>query len=105
MKGIPVRANGDPVTRTFVYAGDYGQFLSWCRYSRVNPRSRMVKYISSDQTLRGVRMFDLVYTGTFKHWRDDMQIIHVMHYHRQLGNILKTWTQNESCEIEPDVVD
>ena len=105
MKGIPVRANGDPVTLTLVYAGSYQQFDNWCMYSRVNRNSRMVKYISGPWCLRGYRNFDLVYTGTNKAWHDERLIADEIAYHQATRSILNVWSQYESCEIEPDVVD
>lgn len=105
MKGIPVRANGDPVTMTMVYAGSYRQFANWCMFSHVNPHSKMVQYISGPWQLRGYYDFDLVYTGTGKNRHDESLILDELRYHWATGSILKTWDQFESCEIEPNVVE
>lgn len=105
MQGIPVRQNGDPVSHTYVLAGSYLQFTNWCMYSRVNPRSRMVRYIDDDRCLRGGNHIDLVYTGTHYDHRAIRHIREVIRYLRAVGAIDKTYDQDESCEIEPNVVD
>lgn len=105
MKGIPVRSNGDPVRRTFVFAGTYTQFGHWCMYSRVNPCSRMVRCLSSPWDIRGYRDFDLVYTGTYYDHRDWSLITVELSYYSALGEIGQTYDQFESCEIEPYIVD
>ena len=104
MQGIPVRANGDPVTLTLVYAGCYEQFAYWCMYSHVSTLSKMVRYLS-DARIAGYRDFDLVYTGSSKPWRDADQIGQALRYYELTGAILKTWDQPEAYLIEPDVVD
>jgi hypothetical protein len=105
MKGIPVRANGDPVTLTLVYAGSYTQFGHWCMYSRVNPRSRMVRYLYAEGSSRGYQEFDLVYTGTPKDFHDSRCLANELRYHQAVGNIRRIYDQYELCEIEPDVVE
>ena len=105
MKGIPVRANGDPVRRTFVIAGSYTQFGNWCMYSRVNRNSRMVKYASGPWCMRGYSDFDVVFTGTYLDRRDLGPIREDLLHYSALGEIKHTYDQYESCEIEPDVVD
>lgn len=105
MKGIPVRSNGDPVSRTLVFAGDYQQFSNWCMYSRVNRNSKLVKYVSSAWDMRGYRDFDLVFTGHWG-WRREMTVLHQeLHYQRLTGGIKQEYDQYESCEIEPNVVE
>lgn len=105
MQGIPVRANGDPVRRTFVIAGSYTQFTNWCMYSRVNPRSRLVKYASGPCCMRGYSDFDVVFTGTYQYHRDIRLIREDLLHYSAVGEIKHTYDQYESCEIEPDVID
>jgi hypothetical protein len=105
MKGIPVRSSGDPLTRTLVLAGSYTQFSNWCMYSRVNPRSTMVRYVNDDQALRGNYDFDLVYTDRWSDRRDVGAILNQVRYLRAIGALQRSYNQFESCEIEPDVVD
>ena len=105
MRGIPVRSTGDPLTLTLVLAGSYSQFSNWCMFSRVNPRSTMVRYINGAEALRGYHAFDLVYTGLWGARQDALEIGRVIRYYRDSGRISRTYDQYESCEVEPDVVD
>ena len=102
-QGVPVLQNGDPVRKTFVLAGSHTQFLNWCRYSRVNPRSRNVHYLDGAQKLHGFNDFDVVYTGTEN--PRHLAVLRELVYRGALGYIKHTYGQHESCEIEPNVVD
>lgn len=108
MQGIPVLTNGDPVRRTFVLAGSYQQFRHWCRFSRVNPNSRNIRYVNDAHCLRGVRDIDLVYTGTYYSefpLRKMGDVNHVLRHLRALGEVKNDYEQYESCDIEPNIVD
>lgn len=107
MKGIPVTPKGDPLSVTRVLAGSYTQFSDWCRFSRVNPRSGMVKYVHYEYDIRGLRDFDLVYTGTWfnRPEREIVPIQQVIDYFNGRGEINKVYAQYESAHIEPNVVE
>lgn len=105
MEGIPVYPNGDPVTRTLVFAGNYSQFSNWCMYSRVNRRSRMVKYIMGEQDLHGYHGVDLVFTGLCHTRRDYAIELGVVRYLNLSGAILTEYGQYESADIIPNVVE
>jgi hypothetical protein len=107
MKGIPVTEKGDPLRVTRVLAGSYSQFDNWCRFSRVNPRSGMVKYVHRVDSIRGLRDFDLVYTGTWfdRPEREIVPIQHAIDYFNFRGGIKKVYSQYESADIEPNVVE
>lgn len=112
MIGIPVLPNGDPVRKTFVFAYNFQQFGYWCRFSRVNPRSRNVVFLHDTHQLRGLNDFDLVYTGTDDGWsytsgsvHNRMKIHHDIQRLHSLGCIKNVYSQWESADIEPNVID
>jgi hypothetical protein len=102
VKGIPVRANGDPVRLTFVLAGDRTQFANWCMYSGVNPHSQMVKFPVNVWSVRGYSDFDVVITGTY--YQRHRQVIHELAYYEALGEVKHVYRQIECADIEPSIV-
>ena len=45
--------NGNPVERILVIAPSYRYFADWCREHEINPQSGNVRFVDSDQRLRG----------------------------------------------------
>jgi hypothetical protein len=104
MQGIPVLPNGEPLRRTLVIAGSYSQFATWCRFSKVNPRGRNVRYVSASHHLRGVRGVDLVYTGPGP-WQWMSPIWDGIHVLRATGSIVDTYDQYDAYDIVPNIVE
>lgn len=103
MLGIPVTPNGEALRKTFVIAGSYHEFRNWCMFSRVNPRSRNVKFVSDAWSMRGYSDFDVVHTGHYAHRRDIEAIWNELRHYRAIGAIKNDFEQYESCEIEPNI--
>jgi hypothetical protein len=104
MQGIPVLESGDPLRVTRVIAGNYQQFGNWCRYSQVNPRSGMVRYVSNEFNIRGLIDFDVVYTGLYAERRDFERIYEAVSCYNDAGRIGRIYRQFESADIEPNIV-
>ena len=104
MKGIPVLPNGDPVRRTIVIADNYQEFRYWCMFSRVNPNSRMVRFASTWDRLRGISDCDFVLAGLCRN-QPDREMRRSMQVIRNCpGYAGETYHQYEPADIEPDIV-
>ena len=59
---------------TYVVAGNYGEFVSWCRDMEVSPMSPLVKYIGENDhdKLQGIENPRVVYYGS---WWDRKDLI------------------------------
>lgn len=53
-----------------VVAGNYQQFVGFCRDNGFNPRQRGLVYAQSVETLYGLHSVDLAYAGELRHRRD-----------------------------------
>jgi hypothetical protein len=53
-----------------VVAGDYRQFVYWCRQNEINPRGREAVYVSELRQLMGRRGNPYVTVGTYYARRD-----------------------------------
>lgn len=49
-----------------VVAGNYSEFLFYCRENRVSPTSREVIYVDRSDKMRGHREYELIYYGTYR---------------------------------------
>jgi hypothetical protein len=104
MKGIPVLPNGDPVTRTFVIARDFRMFHIWCQYSRVNPNSLNVVYVSSYDRLRGQFRGDFAWVGCWWERKDSSEISRLADYMmKRDGYSGKSLSFPEPADIEPNI--
>jgi len=59
--------------KTYVIAGNYDQYVNWCREYRVSPSSPLVCYIAErdgERTLAGIRNPEIVCVGTYRDRRD-----------------------------------
>jgi hypothetical protein len=58
------------MNRIYVLAGNYQEFLNYCREREISPNSPLIKYISDEHTLRGIQNPQVEYYGTYVYRRD-----------------------------------
>lgn len=61
-----------------VLAGNYREFLFWCRENERNPSDRNLKYVDQAYKLQGMSGFDHIIYGTFWDRRDSLEIYSAM---------------------------
>jgi hypothetical protein len=64
--------------RLVVLAGNYREFLFWCRENDRNPRDWNLTYVEQAYKLRGMHGFDYTIYGTFWDRRDSQDIYWAM---------------------------
>ena len=63
-----------PTKVKLIIAGNHTQFLSYCHENNISPHDKFVRYINSDQQIRGLRNCEVIYYGdywnnpVFGHW-------------------------------------
>jgi len=57
-----------------ILAGNYRQYLHWCHVNKCNPRGKDYFYIYDSVSLKGLREFEVVKTGTW-YARNDIDAI------------------------------
>lgn len=72
-----------------VIAGDYGQYMYWCYEQRLNPRKDAV-YISSGYQLNGRSGNEIVFTGTWGHRRDAIELYALVQYVRMKSKVISS---------------
>jgi hypothetical protein len=63
-----------------VVAGDYRQFVHWCRQNDINPRGREARYVADWNSIRGRRGNPYVTVGTYYARRDLAEIREALRY-------------------------
>lgn len=79
---------------TFIFAGSYDQFLSWCYENKINPHNRWYRYLSRIEHLMGLNDFEVVFYGTPEHRKDFFEIydeIYIRRIHRD--NIRRSYAK------------
>jgi hypothetical protein len=63
--------------KIFVIAGNYNQFVDWCRDIAVSPHSPLVKYIAEGEgqiALSGTRNPEVISIGTYRQRKDFQEL-------------------------------
>lgn len=81
----------EPVHPTImILAGNYQQYIHWCKDMGVSPRSRMVRYVYDVSDLRGRRNMIFVHIGTFWTRHDAATIYEAAKLSTDMGDALVT---------------
>ena len=53
-----------------ILAGNYRQFLDWCKEEGVDPRTRSIRYIHDVHSILGMRDYEVIRYGTYYERKD-----------------------------------
>lgn len=74
---------------TVVVAGNYQQFLDWCRDNRRRPTERWLRYANEGGTnLFGLRKVHFIWAGTWYDRRDILQLVEMENRYRATGDLI-----------------
>ena len=98
--GIPVRSDGNPLTRTLLVAPDYPQARAWAMAAQVRLAAPNITYVSSEAQMMGrdAREYDLV---TYR-WASGAALASMIQVVKVTGPWRKEWFYFDT-NIEPDI--